>query len=268
MTEKTPSKALPTTEGKQNTKKAYIIKYHANNPEAPASEIAEKIKTTPSYVWKTLSEARKHSKDIRGRSGRIFAHGKVYYECWATPDLVSSLNASVVNPRTGMKQIGCVKWRDPCCCQIHSNGHLIIWARSIGWQEWLVEEMLAYGWSKDIARLIVDNARLTVSIAEGGIKPGDPSFLPKDFYLETEWGVIVARDNTPEKGVLELKISIPDMQRYLGLPEIKKRLGVIEQGSMTQLQSQKTIEAILISLYRWLQAQSQAAKSGDKETFC
>ena len=253
MTTESLGKFLPTMKGKECPKKAYIIKYRANNPQAPAFEIAEKIKTTTGYVYKTLSEARKLSKDIRRRSGRIFAHGKIFRENWITQSLLSILKVPVINLRTGMQQIGSVKRGDPCSCQIHQNGHLIIWPRSSGWREWLVEELSAYGLSKEDARFIVENARLNVSVVEGGIKPGDPGFLPKDFYLETEWGAVLVRDDTPEKGVLELKLSVPDMQRYLGLPDIRKSLEVIEQGSLTHNQSHKTIEALLISLIRLLQ---------------
>jgi ABC-type ATPase with predicted acetyltransferase domain len=56
-----------------------------------------------------------------------------------------------------------------------------------------------------------------------------------------------------KKGVLEVKLSVPDLNRYLGLPDIKKRLEVIEQGSLTHAQSQKAIEALLISLLRVLE---------------
>lgn len=262
-------KVLPMTEGKQNTKKAYIIKYHANNPQAPASEIAQKIKTTPSYVWKVLSEARKPSKDIRGRNGRIFAHGKVFYGWWVTQSSLSILKAPVVNRRTGMKQIGSRKWQDPCSCQIHANGHLIIWPRSLGWREWLAGELTLCGLTREESRLIVERSELNVAVVEGGLKPGDPGFLPKDFCLQTEWGLVVVRDDTPEKGVLEVKLSIPDMQRYLGLPEIRKRLEIIEQGSMTQAQLQRTIQALLISLNRELQEQNRfAQEKGEGERHC
>ena len=72
-------------ESKKNTKKAYILEYYKNNPWATASEVARKVKTTQSYVWKVLSNSRKPGKEIRGRKGRIFAHGKVYYEWVVTP---------------------------------------------------------------------------------------------------------------------------------------------------------------------------------------
>jgi hypothetical protein len=269
MKPESPSKVLPTTEGKENTKKAFIIKYHANNPQVSASEIAQKIKTTPSYVWKVLSEARKPSKDVRGRNGRIFAHGKVFYGWSITQNTLSMLKAPVANHRTGMKQIGSRKRQDPCSCQIHVNGHLIIWPRSLGWREWLVEELTSCGLNNEDSRLIVERAELNVTMGEGGLKPGDPGFLPKDFCLQTEWGLVVVRDDTPEKGVLEVKLSIPDMQRYLGLPEIRKRLEIIEQGSMTQAQLQRTIQALLISLNRELREQNRFTQDkGEGERHC
>ena len=39
------------------------------------------------------------------------------------------LVAPVVNVRTGMKQVGFEGRGDPCSCQIHGNGHFIIWPR-------------------------------------------------------------------------------------------------------------------------------------------
>src|SRR4030067_65557 len=105
---------------------------------------------------------------------------------------------------------------------------------------------------------------LILTVVEGGVKPGEPSFLPKDIYLETAWGVGIVRDDTPEKGVLEVKLSVPDLNRYLGLPDIKKRLEVIEQGSLTHAQSQKAIEALLISLLRVLERQSLIPKSHEE----
>ena len=261
------SKGLPSTQGKK-TKKQFIIEYAKNNPFATALEIANKIHSTPSYVWKTLSQARKPSKDIRGRSGRIFAHGKVFYEWWVTPDSVTALKAPIINVRTGMKQIGLIKLQDPCSCQIHSNGHLIIWIHSSGWREWLAEELTNFGWRNDLAQLIVEQAALNVNVVEGGVKPGDPAFLPKDLLLQMEWGAVLVRDDTPEKGVLELKLSVPDMQRFLGLPDIKKRLEVIEQGSMTHAQSQKIIEALLISLIRLLQTQNIIPHDKEEGAHC
>ena len=66
MTENSAGKALPTTQGKKRTKKEFINEYYKNIPFATALEVANKIHTTPSYVWKVLSQARKPSKDIRG----------------------------------------------------------------------------------------------------------------------------------------------------------------------------------------------------------
>jgi hypothetical protein len=268
MTAEYSGKDLPTTKGKKNTKKAYILEYYKNNPWATASEVARKIKTTQSYVWKVLSNARKPSKEIRGRSGRIFAHGKVFYEWYVMPTSVSVLKALVVNARTGMKQVGSLEQGEPCSCQVHANGHLIIWPRLNGWRDWLAEALTSCGWTAELSRLVVEQARINVSVVEGGVKPGDPSFLPKDFYLETEWGAVLVRDDTPEKSVLEVKLSIPDLQRYLGLPDIKKRLEVIEQGSLTHAQSQKAIEALLISLYRLLEQQNRAPSERREADHC
>lgn len=247
---KKESKEYLTTKSKVHFKKSLILKYHRNNPKMTASDIAKKVKTSPNYVWKVISEARNPSKDIRGRRGRIFAHGKVFYEWWVAESRLVELAAPVVNPRTGLRQVGFRRNGDPCSCQIHPNGHLIIWPRSCSWRDWLVEEFCCRGWTKENCRVIVDNANLNVCVVEGGIKPRDPGFLPKDFYLETEWGVVLARDNSPERGVLELKMSIPKMQKYLGIREITKKLEVIEQGSITMAQRQRAIEALLYLLWK------------------
>jgi hypothetical protein len=166
-----------------------------------------------------------------------------------------------------MKQIGLIENNDPCSCQIHPNGHLIIWPRSIGWREWLSEKLQVFGWNRELSKLVVNQIILNVNVVEVGVKPGDPAFLPNDLFLKTDWGAVLVRDNTPEKGVLELKLSVPDLNAYLGLPEIRKKLEVIEQGSVTHAQSQKTIEALLFSLLRVLESQSkiQTDKGGDDQ---
>jgi hypothetical protein len=178
------------------------------------------------------SQARKPSKDIRGRNGRIFAHGKSYFGWTVMPDTVALLLAPVLNHRTGMKQIG-YKGVNPCSCQIHPNGRIIIWPHSTGWKEWLTSEFIRLGWSSNVARFVVDQAMIQFSSIEAGTKPIDPTFLPEELFIEAEWGVAIVKDNTPEKGVLEVKFDIPKMQHFLGLPEIRKRLTVIEQGSIT-----------------------------------
>ena len=246
-------KILPTTRGRDPTKKHLIVKYHVNSPRMTAFDIARKADTTVNYVYKVLSEARKPSKEVRGRRGRLFAHGKVWYEYWVPRSWLKRLEACIVNSRTGMRQVGFKSNRDPCSVQIHPNGHLVIWPRSSGWRGWLVEELSLRGWSRENSRVVVDHAQLTVSMAEGGVKPGDPGFLPKEIYLETEWGVVICKDDSPEKSVLELKLSIPKMQSYLGIPDIMKRLEGIEQGSMTVAQRQRAIEALLYTLIKLLQ---------------
>jgi len=264
MTAESSSKDLLTTKGKKTTKKHFIIAYAKNRP-ASALEIANKVHTTPNYVWKVLSQARKPSKDIRGRNGRIFAHGKAYYEWTVMPDTATMLNAPVLNQRTGMKQIG-YKTVNPCSCQIHPNGHIIIWPHSSGWKEWLTKEFTRLGWKENVARFVVEQAKFHVNTIEAGIKPCDPTILPQELSIQTEWGAVFARDNSPEKGVIELKLSIPNMKRYLGLPEITKRLQVIEQGSVTLNQSYRTIVALLLSLEREWQKRNQADDMKEPKT--
>lgn len=245
MAETIRGKALPTTEGQKRTKKYFILEYAKNRP-ASASEIANKLHTTPSYVWKVLSQERNLGKKLRGRNGRIFAHGKSYYGSAVMPDTIAMLQAPVINPRTGMKQIG-YKRVNPCSCQIHPNGRIIIWPHSTGWKEWLTSEFIRLGWSANVARFVVDQAMIQFSSIEAGTKPIDPTFLPEELFIEAEWGVAIVKDNTPEKGVLEVKFDIPKMQHFLGLPEIRKRLQVIEQGSVTLNQTYKTVVALLLS---------------------
>jgi hypothetical protein len=262
LSEKIRSKALPTSEGKKITKKRYIIEYAKNRPIS-ASEVAKKLDTTTSYVWKVLSQERNLGKKLRGRKGRIFAHGKAWYEWAVMPESFSKLSAPVINPKTGMKQVGFIGRGDPCSCQIHPNGHLIVWTRAVNWKEWLSKELTVFGWSRELAQIVIENLKLNLSQAECGVKPKDSSFLPGECFLETEWGLVVVRDNTPENGVLELKLSVPKLDKFLGLPEIKKTLDSIQQGSMTHIQSHKTMEALLISLYRILQGQNRLP--ADKE---
>jgi hypothetical protein len=104
---------------------------------------------------------------------------------------------------------------------------------------------------------VVEHAGLNVSVVEGGVKPGNPGLLPKDFYLETEWGVVICRDDSPEKSVLELKLRIPQMQRYLGILDLMKRLEVIEQGSTTVAQRQRAVETLLYTLIKLLHEDSR-----------
>jgi len=219
----------------------------------PCDEIAIKANTSVGYVYKILSEARKVGKVLRGRSGRLFAHGKVWYEYWAPRSWVECLDAPVVNPRTGMVQVGFKSRGDPCSVQIHKNGRIIIWVHSIGWREWLLEELVRRGWREDWARTVAYHSMLNLRVVEAGVKPVTPDFIPKDFYLKTEWGVIICRDDSPEKSVLELRLSIPDMQRYLGLPDIQKRLELIERGMVSIGQRQRTLEALLLKLVELIQ---------------
>lgn len=256
------SEVLPTSLGKVATKKDAILKYHINSPQMAAHEIAEKLKTTRNYVWKVLSEARKPSKVERGRSGRLFGHGMVFYEDFVDRRWLMDLNAVVVNSRTGMKQIGFKAAGDACSCQIHRNGHFVVFPHSNGWRSWLVDALVRYGWDYGRASLLVDHCQLTVKVAECGVKPADPSFLPKDLYLETEWGLVVCRDNSPEKGVLELKLSIPKMQTYLGIPDIKKSLELLEQGSLTTTQRLRALEALFYMLVKLLQKDQAFSKEG------
>jgi hypothetical protein len=67
---------------------------------------------------------------------------------------------------------------------------------------------------------------------EGGIRTRD-GFLPKDLILKTSWGFMLVKDDSLGKNILEIRLSVPDLERYLGLPEIRKELAVLMQGTMT-----------------------------------
>ena len=263
----TSSKDLPTSQGKKMTKKSYILEY-SKNRHVSALEIANKIGSTPSYVFKVRSQVRRESKQLRGRNGRIFAHGKAYYQWSVMHDTVDLLKAPVVNKKTGMKQIGLIENDDPCSCQIHANGRLIVWVHNPGWKDWLLDEFIAFGWKKEVARYVIDNLMVNVSVVEGGVKPLDASFLPEELRVETEWGVVIVRDNTPEKGVLEIKFNIPDMKRYLGLQKIQKQLEVIEHGSVTLNQSYKMVVALLASMDRLWRRLDYLISHNEEENKC
>jgi hypothetical protein len=246
MTEQAEGKPLPTCQGKKRTKKQFILEWAKNRPISTV-ELAKKIDTTPGYIGKVISKERNLGKKLRGRKGRIFAHGKAYFGWSVMPDTAAMLQAPVINLRTGMKQIG-YKRVNPCSCQIHPNGKIIIWPHSTGWKEWLTSEFIRLGWKVNMARFVVDQAMIQFSSLEAGTKPIDSSFLPSELFIEAEWGVAIVKDNTPEKGVLEVRFDIPKMQHFLGLPEVRKRLAVIEQGSVTLNQTYKTVVALLLSL--------------------
>lgn len=241
-------KALPTSKGLKGTKKHFIRVYYENRGGS-AKEIAQKAKTTPGYVSKVLSQIRNEGKKQRGRNGRIFAHGNSFYDWAVMPETAAMLQAPVMNPKTGMKQVG-FKRINPCSCQIHPNGHIIIWAHSTGWKDWLTSEFVRLGWPVNVARFVVESAKFQVSTIEAGTKPIDPTLLPDVLYIESEWGMALVKDNSPEKNVLEVRFNIPRMQHFLGLPEIRKRLAVIEQGSVTLNQAYKSIVALLLQLNR------------------
>jgi hypothetical protein len=261
-------KILPTIQSNKYTKKHFIKEYAKNRPlnAIEIANLANKIVTTPNYVHKVLSIARTEGKMLRGRKGRIFVHGKSYFGWSVMPDTASMLLAPVLNSRTGMKQIG-YKGVNPCSCQIHSNGRIIIWPHSTGWKEWLISEFIRYGWTAEMARFVVEQALIQFSSIEGGAKPIDPTFLPETLFIEAEWGVALVKDNTPEKSVLEVRFNIPRMHHFLGLPEIRKRLAVIEQGSVTLNQAYKSVVALLLQQNRQWEALAEflIGKKGDDE---
>jgi hypothetical protein len=49
------------------------------------------------------------------------------------------------------------------------------------------------------------------------------------------------KDDSPSKNTLEVRLSVPDLERYLGLPEIRKQLCVLTQGTMTMQQALRAL---------------------------
>lgn len=236
-----------TVKSKEPTKRELIIRYYLNSPRIRASQIAQKAKTSVGYVWNVLSKYKKRMSSERLGSKRLYGgvRGLSFYEDAVLPKWYEELRASVVNSRTGMKQIGRKNRGDPCSLQIHRNGRVIIFPHAIGWQNWLADKLVECGWDQFRAKLLVDNCKLTVKIVEAGVKI-PTRLLPKDFLLKTTWGFMLVKDNSPTKNTLDIKISVPDMERYLGLPEIKKNLQLVIQGGLTHGQLLRAILAFLI----------------------
>jgi hypothetical protein len=44
---------------------------------------------------------------------------------------------------------------------------------------------------------------------------------------------MLVKDDSPGKNILEIRLSVPDLERYLGVPEIRKELAVLMQVTMT-----------------------------------
>ena len=236
-----------TVKSKEPTKRELIIRYHLNNPRMRANQIAQKAKTSVGYVWNVLSKYKKGMSSERFGSRRLYGgvRGLSFFEDAVLPGWYEELRAPVVNSRTGMKQIGRKSEGDPCSLQIHRNGRVIIFPHAMGWQNWLADKLVEHGWSQSRAKLLVDNCNLTVKIVEAGVKV-PRGLLPNDFLVKTTWGFMLVKDDSPTKNTLEIKISVPDLERYLGLPEIKKDLQLLIQGGLTHGQLLRAMLALLI----------------------
>jgi len=229
------------------TKRQLIIRYHQNSPQIRASEIAQKVKTSVGYVWNVLSDYRKRVSSKRWGSRRLYGgvRGACFYEDAVLPEWYEGLRAPVVNRRSGMKQVGFKGGGDPCSCQFHRNGRVIIFPHALGWQGWLVNELVGCGWGHEKAELLVNNCQFTVKVIEAGVKVPE-GYLPKTLMLKTNWGFMLVKDDSPTKNTLEIKLSVPDLQRYLGLPEIKKDLQLLIQGGLTHSQLLRAVVALLL----------------------
>jgi hypothetical protein len=236
-----------TFKDEKRSKVYYILQLKRNNPEMRASEIAARIQTTPSYVYNVLSKNRKRGEVERGREDRLYAvaHGHYFYRDKVWSEWCKELVAPIVNPRTGMKQVGFKEYGDPCSCQIHKGGGVMVFPHALGWREWLQKALMKCGWDLGRASLLVNNLTIQVVLAEAGVKVLD-GFLPKDLFLKTAWGMAVIRDDSPTKNMLEVKLSVPDLSRYLGLPEMQTKLDLLTKGSLTMNQLLRGLIALLL----------------------
>jgi hypothetical protein len=177
----------------------------------------------------------------------------MFYEDQVLPSWVEALRAPVVNPRTRMKQLGFLSAGDPVSAQFHRNGRVIVFPHGLEWREWLTEELTRRGWDSERAELLMRSLHFVVKTAEGGIRTHD-GFLPKDLIVKTAWGFMLVKDDSPSKNTLEVRLSVPDLERYLGLPEIRKELEVLTHGSMTM---QQVLRALVFLVKRSLEKEPQ-----------
>lgn len=238
-----------TFQSEKKTKADRIRHLKRNNPKITASEIAKIVPTSVSYVENVLSTAKQSGEVKRRREERLYAvlHGSMFYRDEVMSEWYEELEAPIVNGKTGMKQVGFKERGDPCSCQIHKNGGVVVFPHASDWREWLCDTLTKLGWDFGKSSLLVDNLVLQVVLAEGGVRIPD-GYFPESFHLETHWGVLVVRDNSPTKNMLELKLSVPDLDRYLGLPEIKMQMDLLHKGSMTNNQLLRRNTALLLQL--------------------
>ena len=238
---------LHTARSEERTKRQLIIDYHLKSPTMKARQIARMVKTSVGYVWNVLSRYKGNVSSKQSGSKRLYGgvRGVSFYEDAVLPGWYEELRAPIVNSRTGMKQIGRKNKGDPCSLQIHRSGRVIIFPHSLGWQDWLADRLVECGWNRSQSRLLVDNCRFTVKIVEAGVKV-PMGILPKDLIVKTAWGFMLVRDDSPTKNTLEVKISVPDLERYLGLPEIRKDLKLLVQGGLTHGQLLRAVVALLL----------------------
>jgi len=243
-------KTNPTGKGKTRKKAELILALKRNNPDLTASEIATIVGTTENYVYKVLSKGKVERWGLnRSESDNrvVGVHGLWFYEDVVLREWYEVLDAPVVNRRTGMKQVGFKERGDPCACQIHKNGRVVVYAFRPGWKRWLREELVRRGWKEGWADLLVSGLRFEAKTIEAHTRV-EGGWLNNKFILKTAFGVFVLRDDSPERNTLELKLSVPDLSKFLGLPEIQKRIEVLERGSVTTLQNLKTLTALLVKM--------------------
>lgn len=255
---------------KRATKKKAIKIMHKNYPNLTAIKIARHLNTTTSYVYNVWNDGEIQRGRINRieRSGEV--HGLVWFEDRITEGMYDMLEAPVLNSKTGMKQVGFKDAGDPCSCQVHRNGRAIVWPHRVGWRSWLLSEFVCRGWSKEISELVVNNLYLQASEFHGccRVRKG---FLPENFGVETDFGVEVTKDSTPfqRKETLEMTLKIPEMKRFLGLPELRKQHDHLIQGTMTTEQVLRALVGVASqnskSLYRLEHEIKRLNRPGEKE---
>ena len=244
---KEPNTSHDSLKGEKRSKATYIRQLKVNNPQMKASKIAKKANTSIGYVYNVLSKAKRDCEVERRREDRLYGtvHGHSFYRDKVWPEWYEELRAPVVNSRTGMKQVGFKKNDDLCSCQIHKNGGVVVFPHALGWREWLKEALMNCGWDVSKATLLVDNLTIQVVLAEARVKIPE-GYLPKEILVKTSWGMMFVRDDSPTKNMLEVKLSVPDLERFLGLPEIRKQVELIAKGTMTTTQLLRGVIGILL----------------------
>ena len=147
-----------------------ILKLVKENLSAEPEEIAAKLfpsisRDSKEFVAKTrlvkkvfpsyLRDTRWHRKSIWATEGRV------------DPELFMRL--SIVE-QDGRKIIG--GRSDPCKCVVTSEGSILVRVYHRFWRGWLIQQLINFGWSKEIAEKNVMNLQCHSKISEVALKVG------------------------------------------------------------------------------------------------